>query len=320
MTKVSVIIPVYNVEKYLQRCFDSVVNQTLKEIEIILVNDGSSDSSGEICDRLEKTDSRVRVIHKQNGGLSDARNAGIEAAQGEFLSFIDSDDYVVPDMLEYLYINAVNSGAQIATGTMIMVKNGNAKTSSDFTPSVFSPEKALENALYGPVSSLSVCNKIFKKELFEDIKFLVGKTYEDAYIVPSLFLKADKIFMSGKAVYHYVIDRQDSITNVSFSEKNFNMVDAFEFNRKKVCEKYPALFNVFTYRIYYAYVMLFKKIIFSVDFKKNKYYNVLVAKIRSGKKFVLKSKYFDNKFKFLYILLCLSPVLYAKIMRRHMNG
>ena len=272
MTKVSVIIPVYNVEKYLQRCFDSVVNQTLKDIEIILVNDGSTDSSGEMCDRLAKTDNRVKVIHKENGGLSDARNVGIEAAKGEFLSFIDSDDYVVPDMLEYLYTNAVSSGAQIATGTMRMVKNGQGKTNSDFVPAVFSPEQALENALYGPVSSLSVCNKIFKKDLFNDIKFLVGKTYEDAYIVPSLFLKTDKVFMSGKAVYNYVIDRVDSITNVSFSEKNFNMVEAFEFNRKKVCEKFPGLFNVFTYRIYYAYVMLFKKIIFLVDFKNNKYY------------------------------------------------
>ena len=220
MTKVSVIIPVYNVEKYLQRCFDSVVNQTLKDIEIILVNDGSTDSSGEMCDRLAKTDNRVKVIHKENGGLSDARNVGIEAAKGEFLSFIDSDDYVVPDMLEYLYTNAVSSGAQIATGTMRMVKNGQGKTNSDFVPAVFSPEQALENALYGPVSSLSVCNKIFKKDLFNDIKFLVGKTYEDAYIVPSLFLKTDKVFMSGKAVYNYVIDRVDSITNVSFSEKN----------------------------------------------------------------------------------------------------
>ena len=176
---VSIIVPVYNVEKYLPKCVDSLINQTYKNVEIILVDDGSTDQSGNICDTYLEKDNRIVVLHKKNGGLSDARNFGIEHAKGDYYSFVDSDDYLKEQTIEYLVDAAENNDCQISVCNMIRFYD-------DGTNDVFykpcNNQVILENNdRFQTLSQPSVCNKLFKKELFDGVKFPYRKYYEDTY-------------------------------------------------------------------------------------------------------------------------------------------
>lgn len=320
MDKISVIVPVYKVYNYLEKCFNSIANQTYKNLEIILVDDGSPDDCGKLCDELALRDKRVKVIHKPNGGLSDARNRGIEEATGEFLSFVDSDDYIKEDMLEFLYNNIIKSNADISTCGTYYIVNDTIKVDSGRLEGLFDSKEAIKRSLYGPGSSLGVWNKLYKKDLFSNIKFMVGKAYEDAYIMPSLFMAAEKIYMSSEPKYYYLTTRPDSITTKTFNEKSLDMIKAFEYNRDLMSEKYPELYDIFTYRIYLALINTFKKIIATDDYKSNVYFKELLNRIRGGTSYILKSKYFPLKNKMLILMLYLSPPLYVKLMRKHLNS
>ena len=320
MDKISVIVPVYKVYNYLEKCFNSIANQTYKNLEIILVDDGSPDDCGKLCDELALRDKRVKVIHKPNGGLSDARNRGIEEATGEFLSFVDSDDYIDEDMISYLHENLVKHKADISTCAIQYLKNSQ-KTIFDenHIEGLFESEEAIKQSLYGPLSSVSACNKLFKKCLFEEIKFPVGITHEDAYTIPKIFLKANKIYMSSTPKYNYNYMRDDSITTKPFNEKNLDLVEAFITNKKIVTKVYPSLADVFQYRIYLAYIEVFKKIIISANYKQSSYYKELKNKIKSGTGFIINSPYFSKKNKLLIFIFYICPAIYEAIMKKHLR-
>ena len=175
---VTVIIPVYNVEKYINRCLDSVIRQTYKNLEIIIVNDGSTDNSGKMCDEYAKLDNRIIVIHKDNGGLSQARNIGIEKSTGEYICFIDSDDYVELNMIEDLYnACAKNEVKMVWANKFRELENG--KIFIDKTHEqecIIDRKQAYNNIL---LHDTTVCDKLFKKELFNNVRFPIGKLYED---------------------------------------------------------------------------------------------------------------------------------------------
>ncbi len=220
--KISIIIPVYNVEKYLVRCLDSIINQTLKEIEIIVVNDGSKDNSQQIIDNYAKKDPRIISILKENGGLSDARNTGLDIAHGEYISFIDSDDYVDPTMLNEMYFLAKKHDAEIAICNLIKVnENG-----EEFNPLPQSPqlkekiELEKDFTLFGELSCFA-CNKIFKKELFQNHRFLKGLHFEDIELIPQLILESKTIAKTNNYFYKYY-ERQDSITR-RFNSKGLDL-------------------------------------------------------------------------------------------------
>lgn len=209
---VSVIVPIYNVEEYLNTCVDSIINQTYKNIEIILVDDGSPDNCGKICDEYACKDSRVKVIHKKNGGLSDARNAGIDVANGEYLIFVDSDDWINKYMIERLLAFAIDKKLDIVECKFIniysrqLVKDesnvGECKT--------FSSIEALENHFNGQGLYRCVWNKIYKKYLFNDLRFPKGKVAEDLHTTYKLFFKASKVGLIDFHGYYYYI-RNNSI-------------------------------------------------------------------------------------------------------------
>lgn len=229
---ISVIIPIYKVEKYLKQCIDSILNQTYKHIEIILVDDGSPDKCGKICDEYANKDNRIRVIHKSNGGLSDARNCGIKIARGDYIIFVDSDDYINEEMCEKLLFYAITYKVDIVSCNFSYVYNNQLKENNmSINEKIFfdSGRNILKKYFFDYSVDLNVVwNKIYKKELFfisEKIFFPKGKYYEDNFTVYKLYNKAKKVILLNEVLYYYV-KREDAITS-KFTLKHLN--DSLEY-------------------------------------------------------------------------------------------
>ncbi len=224
---VSVIIPVYNIENYVDDCLKSALGQTYSNLEIIVVDDGSKDRSGEICDEYARADSRVRVLHRANGGLSAARNSGIEAASGEYITFIDGDDYVDDTYVETLY-GLIEGGADISICEFSYVYGDKVKRCKSKLRGKLemTSHEALKTMLYQNYYDTSAWGKLYKRELFADgVRFPEGKLFEDMGTTYKLLLKADKVAYENISVYYYV-QRNDSISN---SEYNPRKNDYLEF-------------------------------------------------------------------------------------------
>lgn len=215
--KVSVIIPVYKVEKYLKRCIESVVNQSYKNIEIILVNDGSPDKCDEICDAYARIDSRIKVIHKENGGLSSARNAGLDIVSGEYIMFVDSDDWIEEDSLEQL-CEYIDSDYDIINFKFSFVKEGSKNIiglQSDLKKSYECDLISYIDKLFMGELSFFIWNKLYKKDLFNDVRFPEGRNYEDMATIYKLYFKASKIIVTDYTLYNYWLGNSTSITSNS---------------------------------------------------------------------------------------------------------
>ena len=210
---ISIIIPVYKVEKYLEKCIQSLINQTYENLQIILVDDGSPDNCGKICDEYAKKDHRIEVIHKSNGGLSDARNKGLEIAKGEYIGFVDSDDYIEADMYEVLYNLLKQYNADVSICNFYTVSQGKiAIKNAENGIKEYNRIEILKEVLLDNNIQSYAWNKLYKKELFDEIKYPVGKKYEDIGTTFYLLEKCNKVVVTGKSEYYY-INRQDSIVN-----------------------------------------------------------------------------------------------------------
>lgn len=208
---ISIIVPVYNVEKYIEKCVNSIINQTYKNIEIILVDDGSKDRSGEICDELKLKDNRIKIIHKQNGGLSDARNAGMKIANGNYIGFVDSDDYIKEDMFETLYELCKKYNSDISIVSYYEIYHDKIIGVRD-SKKLYELNKidAMKEILIDRAIQSYAWNKLFKRELFEQIEFPTNKNFEDIATTLLLFERADKVVLLEDPKYYYV-RRDDSI-------------------------------------------------------------------------------------------------------------
>jgi len=217
---ISVIISVYKAEKYLEGCLDSICNQTYRELEIILVDDGSPDNSGKICDEYAKRDNRVLVIHKENGGISSGRNAGIKVAKGEYLIFYDSDDFVPNNSVEDLYNTCEKDNADIAMCGFIKKKNGKILLRFTGKNGIFNKDEALKRLLEETDINCTVWNKIFKKESIKNIYFDENLSVaEDFKFLYQAFKKVNKISINtNKIVYHYEV-RNGSLMQGRFNQK-----------------------------------------------------------------------------------------------------
>lgn len=223
---VSIIIPVYNVENFLDRCIKSVVNQDYKNLEIILINDGSTDSSGAICRHWLKRDKRIQLIEQKNAGLSAARNTGIEYSKGSYFAFIDSDDWVAKDFISGFLNTALKYDADIVCQGWIY-SDGEKETKPSWVTkeSVLKDSEALYRLIEGRTLQSHVCTKFFKRNLFENTKFPVGKVFEDVYTMHKLFLNSKTIVLSPLAHYYY-FQRSDSISNQLTFQKQLYWIDA----------------------------------------------------------------------------------------------
>lgn len=239
---ISVIVPIYNVEKYLARCIDSIVNQTYKNLEIILVDDGSPDRCPQMCDDYDEKDSRIKVVHKKNGGLSDARNAGIAVAKGEYISFIDSDDYVSDDFFECLLDVMNKENSDIAECSVVKLYEDNRfdEFSDDLSVKTYDTQDAMSALIAENPFHQHVWNKLYKTELVKDIPYAVGKLNEDEFWTYQVFGRADKVSKLNKTMYYY-FQRNSSIMGVGY---NIRRLDALEgkANRQKYIENnFPEL-------------------------------------------------------------------------------
>lgn len=229
--KVSVIIPVYNAEKYLSKCIDSILNQTLSDLELILVDDGSPDNSGAICDEYAIKDSRVKVFHQKNGGVCSARNKGLSMATGEYISFVDSDDYLECNALEELYNDIITHNADVSCGLMVGDSNQGVSNLKNGVYEVWSGSDAIKEALLDNRFTYSSCAKLYKRALLNDIRFEEGrKIHEDSFFNFSVFLRKPTVVVRNIGIYNYV-NNSESASHAEFSEKFFDIL--YFANKKK---------------------------------------------------------------------------------------
>ena len=239
---ISVIIPVYNVERYVTKCVKSVCAQTYSNLEIIIVNDGSTDNSASICEQLSLQDQRIKIVNKKNGGLSDARNAGLLISSGDYVTFVDSDDFVSKNIISYLYNLIQHNRADVA---ICDPAHFSEKSPAKFTDASieknYSPRDAIIEMLYQRSFLVSAWGKLYSKKLFDEIKFPVGMLYEDSAVMYQLFDRCEKITY-GNAKYYGYFHREGSITTNKFSKKDLdilticNQIETYFSGRKEVYE------------------------------------------------------------------------------------
>ncbi len=218
---ISVIVPVYNVEKYLKRCINSILGQTYNNFELILIDDGSPDNSGNICDEYVLKDSRVKVIHKENTGVSDSRNIGIGQAKGEYLTFIDSDDYISSDMLEIMYNDMIENNAEIVIGgrNIVNESDGHIIFQENNKKSVMNSEQALKELMIEKNFNCVSWGKLYKKELFNDYKFCVNTIIaEDLELLYKIFPICNKIVLDTTKGLYFWTNRSDSVTKSEYND------------------------------------------------------------------------------------------------------
>lgn len=241
---ISIVVPIYNVEQYLQKCVDSLINQTYKNLEIILVDDGSPDNCPKICDEYAKQDSRIKVIHKENGGLSDARNAGMNIATGEYISFIDSDDWIKSEMIEDMYNRMIEDNSDlVSSGVLWADEDGveirNATVSENC---VLNTEQAMTELINDGKLKQHVWNKLYKADLIKNIPFDKGKYHEDVFWSYKVIGEAERISIEKNSYYFYV-QRSESIMGEKYSAKRLDALDAMELRCEYIKEKFPNLYN-----------------------------------------------------------------------------
>lgn len=246
--KISVIVPVYNVKDYLETCVKSIVSQTYRNLEIILVDDGATDGCSEFCDEIAKTDKRILVVHKENGGLSDARNAGMDIATGEFIGFVDSDDSIEPDMFEILITNLLKYEADISCCryTKVWEDGTEEQIGNDHNITEYFGLNALKEYLYGKTMDPFVVNKLYKSELLDPVngekrRFIKGILGEDNPFNIEILKNVDKVVLAGESKYRYLQKRPGAITNSSVSQKKIDSVYFWDSVRKDCEENYPNL-------------------------------------------------------------------------------
>lgn len=257
-TKLSVIVPVYNEENYLQRCVDSLIHQSYQNLEIILVDDGSSDNSGNLCDVIAKSDKRITAIHKDNGGLSSARNAGLKISTGDYVTFVDSDDWVDLDIYRKAIYEAIDKNADVVDFLPVYTDGEHVPQNSVHESRIVEGENILYDYLYlgqTAICPFSVCRKIYKRNLFENIRFPEGKLNEDIATNFKVLTNADRLIHISDIGYYY-FQNSASLTNGPLKKKDFDLLDASQelFTLSKNCsnQKIAELAEVKLARSYFS--------------------------------------------------------------------
>ena len=261
---ISVVVPIYNVEKYIRKCIDSIKKQTYRNIEIILVDDGSPDKCGEICDEYAESDKRIKVIHKRNGGLSDARNVGIDIAKGKYITFVDSDDYVEEDYVMYLYslIKKYNTEMSICSYYVEDYKNKRIDLGAKYQEKALEKIECISRMLCENGFAVSAWAKMYNLELFQDIRYPVGKLCEDNGTTYKLIEQCDLIAYGNESKYIY-IKREDSIMNSKFSKKKLDLIELTDKMAEDLYPKFPELQDVVIKRKIQSRFSIIRQILFS---------------------------------------------------------
>lgn len=260
---VSVIVPVYNVEKYLEKCIKSVLEQTHQNFELILVDDGSPDKSGKICDRYAASDSRISVIHKENGGLSSARNAGIDVATGDYLLFLDSDDFINIHTLEISVRNCIENNCEVCIFSSFDTPDHDIPFCNDVSNNVkvYKTDYILQN--YNSFQSFfnkSACNKLYSKNIFKTLRFPLGLLHEDTAIILQAYYNAEQICETDAVMYYYYLS-PNSIMRSSFNERKLDILKVLQINIDFFADKnYPHITESFKAKYEYDVCRLYAQV------------------------------------------------------------
>lgn len=310
---VSIIVPIYNVEKYLNKCIDSILNQTYKNLEIILVDDNSPDNCPKICDEYAKQDTRIKVIHKENGGLSSARNAGLDICTGEYIAFVDSDDYVEKDYILDLYKTIKDSNADISVCGFNKIDLYTNKIIGVYQDKKFLYDDTTKFEFLfrdDHVTSVVAWNKLYRKEIFNNLKYPEGHIHEDEYIVYDLIKNTKNgIATTENVLYNYII-RNDSITgNQKITKKNFDAFYCLEHRLQKM-DNHSKYYGMVVEQYFHSMLTML------IRTRKNKELYDLVLqefklKYKGYKKYIIKLK-----LKVFYNLLLVMPKLAILIARK----
>lgn len=314
--KISVIVPVYNVEAYLERCVESILQQTYAHFELILINDGSTDSSGQICDHLASQYENIKVYHIENAGVSNARNMGIQLATGSWVTFIDSDDFVTQDYLATLAsaVEGLNVGFVIAP--LHHIKNG---VVTDLPPhsgktELWSTEETMKELLMTTRTSFFPVAKLFKRDLLADDKFNTNyHLAEDALFLTELLLKTrcSCVFID-KPVYYY--DHREGSATTSVNRYVFDTIEVYQQIIAQVSQAFPNLKYELINRECWSYITVYDKIIFTSREEYQKEKAELRTWIVQHRREIWKDAYFTTFRKVAILSLVISPWLYKKIV------
>ena len=281
---VSVIVPIYKVEKYLRKCIDSILEQTYRNLEIILVDDGSPDDCGRICDEYAEKDPRIKVIHKENGGLSDARNWGIEKAAGDYIAFVDSDDWIKADMIEYLLHGISEYHADIAVCNLYYVSQYKYTVKNYSEDKTYTAKDMLFELFDDKIDNYA-WNKLYKRELWSDVRYPVGKNFEDILTIYKVLEKAKNIVVLKEPKYYYLL-RDDSISGRRDFKNRLHIYQAVCDRYEDAVQRHPEYKEALVRRVrlWYCHELSYNV----VKYKEDRYANLVLLKLLS--EFVAKYK------------------------------
>lgn len=319
--KISVIVPVYNVEQYLERCVDSIINQTYKNLEIILVNDGSTDNSGQICDELAKKDDRIRVIHKKNGGVSEARNVGVKEISGEYIIFIDSDDYIDKKMFSVLYSQIKLEAADVSVcGVMNIYENNNipqARNTNEYL--ILNNEGFLREYLKGERIPGGIWNKLIKSSIAKSIKFPVGLIYEDAYYHYELIKLARRYVITTEPLYNYY-HREGSLTEGYYKKRDLSCIEIYNKFYDYVVNNYSSNREEAFFRLSYSYFVILDKILLQDDYKKIEEYKEIVGFLKKNAFKISRNRIFRTGRRIAALMLLINIKLYRILLFKNIKN
>lgn len=303
---ISVIVPVYNAESYLHRCVDSILEQTYSDIELIMVDDASTDSSGEICDEYALKDTRVKVIRcKENGGTSAARNIGLEAISGQFVGFVDCDDFIEPDFYEILYGLITKYGTDVSMISYNKVdEHGRVSSNSSEQVYVLDRIEAIKELLFDKKIQNYVWNKLYRAKIFQKIRFPAGVIYDDINIMYYIFRKMNMIACYDIAKYNYCF-RENSIVNRRSHKKFEDELSAVELRYKEIAEDFPELEEYNAYAFVLWMVRIYTFMVSTDDYMEEFYrerYELLINVYKKNYEFII-SRLKYKKSAILFLIL-----------------
>lgn len=314
MQLISVIVPIYKVEKYLRECINSVINQTYKNLEIILVDDGSPDSCPDICDEYANIDPRIKVIHRENGGLSAARNSGIDICTGEYIFFLDSDDILDKDAIAFLYKKTIETKVDIAVCCFYyLYKDSYIPKCTNVIEAVVNGEQAFIDMLIMDYTFPCAWGKLYKRQIFQNLRYPENKLYEDTYIIGDVLFHANNVYITTLPKLYY---RQckSSIMNSSFNPTNMQLIDAYEHCMEISKKHFPSSSNTTYWRYLWSLFVLLQNIIQS-NGTALKEFDEVVALIKKNTWGIIKCKEFSIKKKLSIFVLFFSRKLYIKLYK-----
>lgn len=312
---ITVIVPIYDVEQYLNTCIESITQQAYENLEILLIDDGSPDNCPHMCDQWAKKDNRIKVIHKKNGGLSSARNAGLDVCTGDYISFVDSDDYLHKDMYSILMHDIKEKNVDVVKCAKYYDVEGEVERDCILnTPKEYTKEEILHNYFYYQEDFCGGCwDKLYKAELFRNIRFPEGINSEDYYMYVQLYTKINKLYFNNVPLYFYRIRENSICRKPEINEHSFDKIivsdmvyEYIENNISQYIEDAKAFQAISRFAIYNRLISDYGYQNFKKEWQKD---------IKRFLHTVLRNKKINMIFKFKYLMFALFPKIYCKVKR-----